>query len=826
MKFPALVLLALISLPPAAAQPPSTPWLDVEESGGIVYFVFTSPARIERYDMAAQAWLSDIALPATPTAFTVDSQHLYVSFGRRTSRFNLNGSGEVHLRNTPVDTEDLYVVGGQLILSTYDQIWSVDKLSGAGIDDLSSYYSSIHRGGVAPGRRKIYYTSSSNVSSIEINPDGTFGEQQGGSYYEYPSGSRMVVFPNEVRVVNDAGIVFNAADLSFSHSLGGGFDSIAFYGDLPIVLRDGIVVAYGNTLLETGRHEPVLEPLHIAVRGETVFFFYQGAGGLEAGSFPIDLLDPAEPGEPVDPNGLPFEPDEIILGRDDVVYILSRAHLSIFRWSVLGSRYLETIPLAEAPRYMAYSAKTHRLYLAYSGGAIRQIRLSESVQEVPFANLPQSPWGLSTAGEFVFAGDPTGAWGSHYTFHPDGTLLSEREWNYYSLEYVWSEPLRRMYFFRDDTSPNDIHWEEITPDGHLGEEGESPYHGDFRTQHPLRIAPDASSLVIGSGEIFDPVTLERRDSLSNDIDDAAWLYGTLFTIRGLDDETEVQRWGTNYGVAAQRRLPGEPLRLFGRSANLLAITSVDGIPRFTLLDSALNDFVPLPPLSLADGRFSVQAVWRTPEGNAGVGHAVALTRDTGYFWFFNSANVEMILKVLDGCGVNGHFWVFAGGLTNVEVDIAVVDNLTGQVRTYRNPQGTAFQPIQDTGALSGCSASAALSSEPAAAASELLLNDGRFRVEITWATSNGNSDSGTPVQLTPDTGYFWFFDDDNVEVVVKVLDGCEVNGRYWVFAGGLTNVATQIRVTDTRTGAQKTYTNPQGQPFLPLQDTGAFAGCN
>ena len=44
------------------------------------------------------------------------------------------------------------------------------------------------------------------------------------------------------------------------------------------------------------------------------------------------------------------------------------------------------------------------------------------------------------------------------------------------------------------------------------------------------------------------------------------------------------------------------------------------------------------------------ASWSTPNGAVGLGEAVALTGDTGYFWFFNSANVEVIIKVLNGCG--------------------------------------------------------------------------------------------------------------------------------------------------------------------------------
>jgi hypothetical protein len=80
---------------------------------------------------------------------------------------------------------------------------------------------------------------------------------------------------------------------------------------------------------------------------------------------------------------------------------------------------------------------------------------------------------------------------------------------------------------------------------------------------------------------------------------------------------------------------------------------------------------------------------------------MTLTGDTGYFWFFSSSNVEMLIKVLDGRSVNGRFWVFAGGLTNVRVDMTVTDTQTGLVQTYVNPQGTAFAPIQDTSTFPG-----------------------------------------------------------------------------------------------------------------------------
>jgi phospholipase C len=113
-------------------------------------------------------------------------------------------------------------------------------------------------------------------------------------------------------------------------------------------------------------------------------------------------------------------------------------------------------------------------------------------------------------------------------------------------------------------------------------------------------------------------------------------------------------------------------------------------------------------LCLDNNRFQVFAQWTTPSGQAGGGHAVGLTGDTGYFWFFNSANVEMVVKVLDACSFSHNFWFFAGGLTNVQVKITVTDTATGIMNTYINPQNTPFQPIQDTNAFTTCSVGGAV----------------------------------------------------------------------------------------------------------------------
>jgi len=103
-------------------------------------------------------------------------------------------------------------------------------------------------------------------------------------------------------------------------------------------------------------------------------------------------------------------------------------------------------------------------------------------------------------------------------------------------------------------------------------------------------------------------------------------------------------------------------------------------------------------LCLLSARFGVSVAWATSDGRTGSGQAVVLSDDTGYFWFFDAANVELVVKVLDGRGINGHFWVFYGALSDVRYTITVNDKSDGRYRTYDNPQG-ALTSFADTSAF-------------------------------------------------------------------------------------------------------------------------------
>ncbi len=79
--------------------------------------------------------------------------------------------------------------------------------------------------------------------------------------------------------------------------------------------------------------------------------------------------------------------------------------------------------------------------------------------------------------------------------------------------------------------------------------------------------------------------------------------------------------------------------------------------------------------------------------------------------------------------------------------------------------------------------------------------------------------------LNDDSGLFWFFEPDNWELLIKVLDGCNYSGHHWVFAAAATDVEYTLTVTDTASGATRTYGNELGNPAPAVVDTQAFATC-
>ncbi|MFN7941025.1 MAG: Calx-beta domain-containing protein [Thermoanaerobaculia bacterium] len=111
-------------------------------------------------------------------------------------------------------------------------------------------------------------------------------------------------------------------------------------------------------------------------------------------------------------------------------------------------------------------------------------------------------------------------------------------------------------------------------------------------------------------------------------------------------------------------------------------------------------------------------------------------------------------------------------------------------------------------------------------ATTLCLNEnGRFRVRMRWSDFQGGTFDANAVPNTRDSGFFYFLDPNNLEVLVKVLNACVPFEHYWFFGAAASNVGFEITVTDTVGATQQSYYNDLGVFSPAIGDTTSFATC-
>lgn len=76
--------------------------------------------------------------------------------------------------------------------------------------------------------------------------------------------------------------------------------------------------------------------------------------------------------------------------------------------------------------------------------------------------------------------------------------------------------------------------------------------------------------------------------------------------------------------------------------------------------------------------------------------------DSGLFWFFHPENIELTVKVLEACPLDGHWWVSLAGGSTVEYEVTVTDTAAGRAVSYRNGLGEVPRLVADTAAIATC----------------------------------------------------------------------------------------------------------------------------
>lgn len=121
----------------------------------------------------------------------------------------------------------------------------------------------------------------------------------------------------------------------------------------------------------------------------------------------------------------------------------------------------------------------------------------------------------------------------------------------------------------------------------------------------------------------------------------------------------------------------------------------DSLPvRVNSADLVVRDDDPIARLQ--DGKFEAQVRWTDGQGGQGIGRPVAVgSRQTALFSFFDRDNWELMVKVLDGCAINGHYWVFTAASTNAGYELEITPNLGNGMWQRTHPPGLNAPAVSD-----------------------------------------------------------------------------------------------------------------------------------
>jgi hypothetical protein len=327
--------------------------------------------------------------------------------------------------------------------------------------------------------------------------------------------------------------------------------------------------------------------------------------------------------------------------------------------------------------------------------------------------------------------------------------------------------------------------------------------------------------------------------------DLAWTGADL--VPGFPGATVRIAWGDGRGGARAtaelagvaefpRALAAADLDGDGR-ADLLAsgkhhgLLGLDFPARYSvLMNRPLGPCAPGPTtLCLGGGRFRAEAVWHDGRGGTRAARAAPVAAATGSFWFFAPDNLELVVALRPAEAGTAALDLAVLGLTDVAFTLTVTDTATGARRRLHHPGGRlaaetvpeAFPVAPGAGPVA-----APAPPEPADAAGcgggegALCLAGGRFRAVVAWAAGAGLV-LGQATPWSPAAGLFGPPGSDEPAVAVKLLDARAAGGRFWLFFAGLGDAGWTLTVTDTATGAARSWTHPGGPP-VSHGDTAAF----
>ncbi len=258
--------------------------------------------------------------------------------------------------------------------------------------------------------------------------------------------------------------------------------------------------------------------------------------------------------------------------------------------------------------------------------------------------------------------------------------------------------------FGNSTDQDDYRWgylHRIVFDHPLGGPFNVPPAGGFQD-----LAPELPGISRAGG--YGAVDASSHSARADGLNDFMFGHGPARRFIGVLDpagiEAEEVIPGGQSGVVTSPDYASQLGRWLTNDHHPMLLTTQAVLGDAVSQEQFLPACVPSPTtLCFHRGRFKAEVTWTAPPLGSGPGFMVPGASDvSGNFYFFSPENWEMLVKVLDGCAFNGHYWVFSSGATDLAWELTIEDTESGEIWSGSNPLGQRSPAITDTTAFATC----------------------------------------------------------------------------------------------------------------------------
>ncbi|HPF41775.1 MAG TPA: hypothetical protein P5081_17560 [Phycisphaerae bacterium] len=284
-------------------------------------------------------------------------------------------------------------------------------------------------------------------------------------------------------------------------------------------------------------------------------------------------------------NPFAFDYVKVEMTNPGVVYFFDTAGDRIHRYDLATESFMPNLTVGADAQKFAVAPANDIAYVGYTGGRIEKIDLATGAASL-FTSVPTTPILLEVVDNYLWTIDSSGSWETHRLFRrSDGVQTFSDDWRNSSLDGVYAPTISRVFHFRDGTSPNDIIYADVDlVAGTLGTDHDSPYHGDYSFQHPMRLSTDESKVMVASGVLFNTSDLTYAGSIGFSYTDAQFYGSSLYVLQSAGSGSQVRELDAGFNERHTYTMAGAPRSLLAWQGKILAVTNgANGTRNFTLI---------------------------------------------------------------------------------------------------------------------------------------------------------------------------------------------------------------------------------------------------